>query len=313
MKRITLTDVKGLLVGHSESKRYRTGCTAILSPLGAVASAYNPGFAPGSCETDLLKPENGVEVIHGLVFSGGSAFGISAASGVMRFLRENEIGLDVGDLRVPLVPAAVIYDYPANKSKGSLPDQSLGFEAAQSADTKAVLSGPFGAGVSACSGKVGGAQLCSPSGIGSYGVAEHEVQVAALAVVNPLGSVIEPETGEVISGLKRPQGGLAGRQEILEAVKGLGKASFAGNTVLIAVATNVRLTKLDAYRLARMASAGVPRAVYPAQTMFDGDTIFALSTNSGPSAPLSYLGALAAEVVSRAIVESVPKTKRNLK
>jgi L-aminopeptidase/D-esterase-like protein len=307
MKEITLTDIKGLLVGHCESQTAKTGCTVIIAPDGAVASGSNPGFAPGSRETDLLKPENSVQKIQGLCFAGGSAFGLAAAGGVVRFLRERGLGYDTGSIKVPLVPAAVIYDYPYNQSGGLLPDESMGYEAAKSASVSPVESGPYGAGYSAASGKIGEPDLSSLSGIGSYGLEVTGLQIAALAVVNPLGSIIDPENGSVISGLRTSEGGLASREEIIGALAKLPveDGTFRSNTVIVAVATNASLSKLGLYRLSLMAATGLARTLYPAHTLFDGDTVFALSTCTGPTVSPSWLGALAAEVVSRAILKSV--------
>lgn len=314
MRHVTISQIDGFFVGQSENRASGTGCTVILTPAGAVASAYNPGFAPGSRETDLLKPENTIEKIHGLLLAGGSAFGLAAADGVIKFLKEKNIGLNTGFVLVPLVPAAVIYDYPGNISEGALPDSSMGYLAAVQAGKKPVASGPFGAGLSATAGKAAGAGRASPSGIGSFGYADSDLMVAALCVVNPFGSVIEPESGRIISGLKRPDGSLANREEILEAIK---DSSFkmvnsgAGNTVLVAVGTNARLSKIGAYRLARMASAGLNRAIYPCGLVYDGDTVFVLSSNTGPEADEAWLGALAAEAVARAIVESALYYEKN--
>jgi L-aminopeptidase/D-esterase-like protein len=189
-----------------------------------------------------------------------------------------------------------------------LPNAALGYEAAVSASDAPVRSGPFGAGYSASSGKIGDPSLSSPSGLGSMGYQIGDLQIAALAVVNPLGSLIDPENGAILSGLKNPGGGLATREGILRALSAL---SWLGdptprNTTLVVVATNAALDKLDLFRLSLMASAGIARAVYPAYTPFDGDTVFALSTGLGPPANLAWLGALAAEAVSQAIVNSVP-------
>ncbi|MDR1607987.1 MAG: P1 family peptidase [Deltaproteobacteria bacterium] len=311
MTPITISEIEGFLVGHQEDQKLKTGCTAILGSVNLVASAYTPGFAPGSREMDLLKPESLVQSINGLLLSGGSSFGLAAATGVVKFLLEKNIGFPVGELVVPIVPGAVIFDYPANQSQGRLPDAAMGYAAAAKASQEPVLSGPYGAGYSAASGKIGDLSLSSPSGLGSYGLAaQNGLKVAVLAVVNPLGSVINPKNGQIISGFRRPNGQLASRGEILAALntaKAPDSQPETGHTVLVAVGTNAKIDKLGAYRLARMAGCGIARAIYPAHLMFDGDTVFALSSNLGPSVELSYLGALAADLVSEAIVRSVPK------
>ncbi|MDR1084759.1 MAG: P1 family peptidase [Deltaproteobacteria bacterium] len=306
---VTLGEIEGFLVGHSADLTAETGCTVILCPQGAVASAYTPGFAPGSRETELLRPEGMVEIIHGLILTGGSAFGLAAADGVVRFLREKGLGLATPYQKVPCVAGAVIYDYPGNKSKGTLPDALMGYRACQAAESGPVESGPAGVGTSAESGKLGGRDLSSPSGLGSFGVKTGDgLIMTALAAVNPLGSIVSPNTGAIISGLKTPKGNLATRTEILETLNSLAENNHPGQTVLVAVGTNARINKLDAYRLAKMAGCGLARAVFPAHLLFDGDTVFALSTATGPTKDISYLGALAAEVVSEAIVRSVPQS-----
>lgn len=310
MAEITLSQLDGFYVGQAEDRQAGTGCTAILTPEGAVASYHLPGFAPGSRETDLLRPDSLTPVIHGLLLTGGSAFGLAAASGVVKFLREQGVGYDTGFMRVPLVPAAVIFDYPGNKSNGALPDEAMGYRAAAAADKSPVPNGPFGAGLSAACGKLAGPDRSSPSGIGSYGLTTDDgLMVAALAVVNPLGGVLDPDTGVVISGPRQEDGLLADKKEIMEILRSRTIMSTAepGHTVLVAVGTNARLDKLGAHRLARMASAGMARVVYPAHLMHDGDTVFALSSNTGPEVDPSWLGALAADVVSRAIVNSTPR------
>jgi L-aminopeptidase/D-esterase-like protein len=242
-----------------------------------------------------------------LALSGGSAFGLASATGVVRYLQENGFGLPVGSIRIPLVPAAVIYDYPANQSAGRRPDEAMGYQAAANASRAPVVSGPYGAGYSAASGQICGRALASPSGLGSAGLAGSSgLKVAVLVVVNPLGSVVNPQTGAIISGLKRSDGNsLADRSEILRALA-QGTDPEVGRTVLVVVGTNAQLDKLGAYRLARMAGAGIARAIYPAHLLFDGDMVFALSSREGPQASISFLGALAAELVSQAIVNSVP-------
>jgi L-aminopeptidase/D-esterase-like protein len=231
---------------------------------------------------------------------------LAAATGVVRFLREKGAGFATGPIRVPIVPAAVIYDYPANLSNGALPDEAMGYAAAVNASSAPALSGPLGAGFSAASGLLGGPNGASPSGLGSFGEARpNGLKVAALVVVNSLGSVVNPQTGAIVSGLISSKGGLATRSEILGVLE-KSPPTRPGQTVLAVVATNAPLDKLNAFRLARMACCGLSRAIFPAHLMFDGDVVFALSLGSGPEANISYLGALAAEILSEAILRSVP-------
>jgi L-aminopeptidase/D-esterase-like protein len=319
MREITISEVDGLLAGHAEESEARTGCTAIVAPQGAACGACSPGFAPGSRETEAVRPEALTGQAHGVVLAGGSAYGLAAASGVAGALRDMGIGYDAGPLRVPVVPAAVIFDYPGNLSGGRLPDEGTGRRAAEAASREPLAGGARGAGVSALSGRVAGPGLASPSGVGSFGVElPSGLQVAAVAVVNSLGSVVDPATGRIVSGARLPGGGLAGRAEIMRllaetdppAGPGAPEASGGGGparaTVIAAVAVNSPLGRLGAFRLARMAAAGMARAVYPAHLLFDGDTVFALATSGGPACGASWLGALAADVLSEAILRSVP-------
>ncbi|MDR2826701.1 MAG: P1 family peptidase [Candidatus Adiutrix intracellularis] len=301
----SLSQVDGFWVGHAENSTARTGCTAILTPEGAVASFFTPGFAPGSRETELLKPESTPQNIHGLLLTGGSAFGLAAATGIVKFLREKGVGLNTGTIQIPLVPGAVIYDYPQNLSQGLLPDENMGYEAAKKASKKALKNGPYGAGFSASSGKAAGPEFSSPSGLGSAGLVENKLQLAALVIVNPLGSLINPHTGVIISGIRTKGGQLATREEILDLLKDP-PPQKPGHTILVAIGTNARLDKLGAFRLARLAASGLTRSIFPSHLLFDGDIIFSLSSNTGPLVNENWLGAMAAELVSQAVINSVP-------
>jgi L-aminopeptidase/D-esterase-like protein len=314
VREITISEVDGLLAGHAEEPEARTGCTAVLAPKGAAGACWTPGFAPGSRETEALRPESLTGLVHGVSLAGGSAFGIACASGVARALMEDGFGFDTGAVKVPVVAAAVIYDYPGNLSRGALPDEGTGRVAAANASRAPLPGGPRGAGVSACSGRIAGTDLMSPSGIGVFGVElPSGLQLAALAVVNPLGSVTDRNTGGVLSGARLPSGGLAGRDEIMRMLEGMDPSAGTGDggvteaTTLAVVATNAPLGRIGSLRLARMAAAGIARVVYPAHLLFDGDTVFALATGGGPPCGESWLGAMAADVLAEAVMRSVPK------
>ncbi|MDR2386108.1 MAG: P1 family peptidase [Deltaproteobacteria bacterium] len=311
-KEITITSIEGLTVGHQVDQEAKTGCTVLLAPKGVKAACFNPGFAPGSRETDLLNPKNSHAAIHGLCLAGGSAFGLAAASGVVEFLWENGFGLDLGFIKIPLVPAAVIFDYPINRSHGTLPNQGMGYQAAQKATSAPVISGPFGVGYSAYSGKLGGVKRSSPSGLGSYGLEVNGVKLAALAAVNPFGSVINHLSGLPLSGYRNSRGKIYSREKIFQTLLKYAQAeapSGPSNTVLIILATDACLSPIDLHRLAIMASAGIARSIYPAFTPYDGDIVFSLTTDDcpGEKVDLTWLGALAQDVVSQAIVNSIPK------
>lgn len=319
---ITIVDIPNLLFGCWTDNVNKTGCSVILAPTGAVASACFTGFAPAVYESEILNPKNPNPLIHGLVLTGGSAFGLASCVGVTQYLKSIGVGLDTGDTKVPIVTGAAIYDYPYNLSKGTLPDANSGYAAAEKAamvtlgktpgsgpvSVSPPESGPFGPGISARAGKIGEPDLSSQSGVGHYGFEFDDLQVAAMAVVNPMGSIVNPLDGKIISGLRTPDGRLADHYDILETLKKrLSNDSklFRKNTVLVVVATNAALTKTDAHRLAIMASHGISRAIFPAGTYFDGDAIFFLSSQTGPPAEMAYLGALAAEAVSLAILKSI--------
>ncbi|MEW6266348.1 MAG: P1 family peptidase [Thermodesulfobacteriota bacterium] len=298
---MTLTDISGLLVGHATDEANHTGCTAVLCPEGAAAGVEVRGFAPGTRETDLLSPLARVDMVHGILLTGGSAFGLAAATGVVRWLKENGYGLETLFAKVPLVPAAVIFDLNFNQSLGQ-PDEAMGYQAASQASRRPVAQGCVGAGAGATCGKLAGFHRAMKSGLGSASLALGKLKVAALAVVNPLGSVLDPETAEVIAGLRTPDGaGLEDRAGILRALTDLIVPASESNTVLAVVATDAALTKLQAGRVAKMASAGLSRVIRPAHLMYDGDVVFALATGQGPAADENVVGALAAEVLARAV------------
>ncbi|MBW2091405.1 MAG: P1 family peptidase [Deltaproteobacteria bacterium] len=300
---MTLTDVAGIRVGQVTDQINRTGCTAILCPEGAAAGMELRGMAPGSRETHLFDPLTRTEEIHGVLLTGGSAFGLAAASGVMRWLSENGYGLETSCGRVPLVPAAVIYDLFFNQSFG-LPDEAMGYEAARIASTDPVEQGCVGAGTGATAGKLAGIDRAMKTGVGSAGFEAGGVKVAALAVANPVGDVVDPENGEILAGVRSPDGRtISGAMSALKAGASI-LAAPASNTVLGVVATEARLTKIQAARAARMAACGFARAIRPASTLHDGDMVFVLATCKGPAVDENIIGALGAEVLAKAIASA---------
>jgi L-aminopeptidase/D-esterase-like protein len=301
---LTLTAVDGILVGHATDERHRTGCTAILCPEGATPGAHVCGFAPGTREVALCDPLNRADQVQGVLLSGGSAFGLDAASGVVRWLTERDRGLPTLYGRVPLVPSAIIYDLNFNQSRG-LPDAAMGYQAAQNASAEPVPQGCVGAGTGATCGKMAGFDRAMKSGLGSAGVFWRDVQVAALAVVNPLGSVLDADTGRIIAGGRTADGrALASLHEVLSVFTDMMALSYLAstNTVLGVVATNARLSKIQAARVARMAAAGIAQTIRPAHTLFDGDVVFCLATGRGPAGEENLIGALGAEMMARAVV-----------
>ena len=300
---MSLTAVAGLKVGHWTHVEAATGCTAILCPPeGCVASGSVRGSAPGSRETALLAPEKSVERIHALVLSGGSAFGLAAAQGVVDFLEAQNVGLETPFAKVPIVPAAVIYDLGVGDPKVR-PGPAEGRYAAEHASSEPVASGRIGAGAGATCGKYAGFDKAQLSGLGN---AVREVQgatLAALAVVNPVGDIVDPQTGQVVAGAREP-GGTRPVGEMLEFFTP-SSAIPGTNTTLVVVATDAPLSKIQAKVLADSAHVGIARVTRPSHTLHDGDTSFALSTGTGPEVPLMLLTVAVQETVAAAILDAV--------
>jgi L-aminopeptidase/D-esterase-like protein len=298
----TITAVPGIRVGHAQSDEALTGCTVILCEAGAVGGVDQRGGAPGTRETDLLRPMHRVEKVHGVLLTGGSAFGLDAAGGVMRYLEERGIGFDVGVARVPIVPAAVIFDLAIGRADVR-PDTALAYQACLNASTDPVVEGNVGAGTGATLGKILGMQHATKSGVGSACVEIGAgLFVGAMAVVNALGDVVDPHNGAIIAGA-RSEDGFADTLQVMRQLYATSPVS-ANNTVIGVVATNAKSSKEETNKVAQMAHDGLARAVRPAHTMYDGDTIFALSTGDR-SADVNLIGAFAAEVFAEAIVRAV--------
>lgn len=302
-----LTDISGILVGHASDFQALTGCTAILCPGGAVAGVDIRGSASGTQEIEVLRPDHVTPVIHAILLSGGSAFGLEAAAGVRRFLAEKGIGFRTGGGIVPLVPSAILYDLEMIRG-GVRPDREMGFAAARSATAEPVKEGNYGAGTGATVGKAYGLKQAMKSGVGTTSQtltgAYAGVRVAALAVVNAFGDVRDPATAKIVAGARLAPDSRDFADGAL-AVKSGSKAGFAGqNTTLVVVATDAQLTKVQASKLAQQAQLGMARSIYPVNTLFDGDTVFALSVGS-KNADVNALGVAAAEVVSQAILRAV--------
>jgi L-aminopeptidase/D-esterase-like protein len=265
------------------------------------------GGAPGTRETDLLNPVNLVQKIHAVILSGGSAFGLDSAGGVMQYLEEKKIGFDVGVTSVPIVCGAVLFDLTIGDFKVR-PDKKMGYEACLNAGNKKCPQGNIGAGAGATVGKILGMRSAMKSGLGSYALQAGDLKVGALVAVNCLGDVIDPETGEKLAGpLTEKNIAPADTEEIMIQAYAEKKNLFSGNTTIGVVATNAALDKAQAGKIASMAQNGYARTMRPAHTMFDGDTIFALSTGS-VAADLSVVGLLAARVMERAVVAAVKNT-----
>jgi L-aminopeptidase/D-esterase-like protein len=298
-----ITDVRGILVGQAEYREGGTGCTVVVCEAGAVAGVDVRGGAPATRETDCLDPSNLVEKVHAVVLAGGSAFGLAAATGVVRCLEERGIGYDVGVARVPIVPAACLIDLAVGDPKVR-PDADLGFRACAAASADAPARGVAGAGTGATVGpKIVGAPRMMKGGIGSASCRAGDLVVGAIVAVNPFGDVLEAETGGIIAGtLNAARDGFVGAINLF-AEMGMGSA-LSSNTTIGVVATNARLDKAQARRVAMMGHDGIARTIVPAHTTFDGDSLFCMATGE-VTAQVSHVGALAALVVARAIVDAV--------
>lgn len=302
-----LTDVAGLRVGHFTDTRRPTGCTVVLAEAGAVCGVDVRGGAPGTRETDLLDPARSVQQVHALVLSGGSAFGLDSATGVVRYLEEKGIGFPVGVGAVPIVPAAILFDLGVGDWKVR-PDANAGYAAARAAAPGPLAEGSVGAGAGATVGKLHGLSRAMKGGIGTVSLRlPGGGVVAALVAANPLGDVVDPATGRPLAGLRTADGkAMRGTLEALLAGEAPGRPLPGENTAIGVVATNVALTKGEATRVAQMAHDGLARAIRPVHTPWDGDTLFALSTGGVRLEDAALLvGALAAEAVARAVVRAV--------
>jgi len=300
----SLTDVAGLAVGHAAEPGRDTGCTVVLCPQGVVCGAAVRGGAPGTRETDLLRPENTVQLVHAVLLTGGSAFGLDAAGGVMRWLDEHGHGLAVGPARVPIVPAAVLFDLWLGDSR-IRPGAATGYAACMAAATAPPLQGNAGAGLGATVGKLFGIARAMKGGIGTASLRLGSFTVGALVAVNALGDVID-EQGRVIAGVRSEDGrSLLGSTAAVMAGAGPAPMMAGMATTLGIVATDAQLTKAQATALAGLAHHGLSRAINPV-TVHDGDTLFALATGgAGVPDDLNALGLLAAEAMARAIRNAV--------
>ncbi len=302
----SLTAVEGIKVGHHTLSERPTGCTVVLVETGAVAGVDVRGAAPGTRETDLLDPVNTVEKVHAIVLSGGSAFGLDTASGVVRYLEEKDIGFDVGIAKVPIVPAAILFDLGIGGKPSVRPGVECGYLAAKAATSGSVSEGNVGAGAGATVGKAMGSARAMKAGMGTAAIRlPGGLVVAALVAANAWGDIIDPETGDVVAGVRTEDGkGFADVRNLVRS-GALAEAFRGRNTTIGVVATNAKLTKTQATKVAQMAHDGLARAVQPAHTPVDGDTLFAVATGTWDGNPhLLIIGELAAQATAMAIVRA---------
>ena len=316
MHKGSIVDVHGIKVGHFTDPRRPTGCTVVLAPDGTVGGVDVRGAAPGTRETDLLSPLNAVPGVHAVLLSGGSAFGLDAAGGVMRWLELQGVGVEIGvdaqgaQIRVPIVPAAILFDLMVGDSR-IRPDADAGFAACVAASNMvsgaAPAEGNVGAGAGATVGKLFGFGRAMRGGIGSASLSAGGFTVGALVAVNAVGDVIDPLSGHVVAGARTRDGsGLHGTARAMVAGDVLTHLQSGAATTIGVIATDARLDKAGATKLAQMAHDGLARCINPVHTQADGDTLFALATGSaGRSANLTLLGTLAAEVMTIAVLRAV--------
>jgi L-aminopeptidase/D-esterase-like protein len=306
-----ITDVPGLRVGHAHDLEALTGCTVVLCEAGAVGGVDQRGGAPGTRQTDAMQPLHLVNAVHAVVLAGGSAFGLEAATGVMRYLEERGVGFDVRVARVPIVPAAILFDLGIGRAE-IRPDAAMGYLACLNATTSRPAEGNVGAGAGATVGKILGMAQAMKSGLGTASIDLGGVIVGALAAVNAFGDVIDPSTGQIIAGARQaassqaPAGEFADTLQVMRASLSQPPMQFGArqHTVIGVVATNALLNKEQTNKVAQMAQDGLARTVRPAHTMLDGDTIFALATGER-SVDVNIVGAFAAEVMAQAILSAV--------
>jgi L-aminopeptidase/D-esterase-like protein len=307
-----ITDVAGIKVGNFTETRRPTGCTVIICEEGAVGGVDVRGAAPGTRETDLLDPLNTVKEVHAIVLSGGSAFGLEAATGVMRYLEEKQIGVTVGAARVPIVPAAILFDLGVGDPK-IRPNAEAGYKACQAATNKPPAEGNVGAGAGATIGKLFGLKRAMKGGLGTASIkltdskTNSNLTVGAIVAVNAVGDVIDPATGRAIAGARTSDGkSLLGAMTAILKGEPLPPSLGGAATTIGLIATDVNLDKAQATKVAQMAHDGLARTINPVHTAADGDTIFTLATGKSSWTPnITLIGALAAEAMAQAVVRAV--------
>lgn len=303
-----LTDVDGIKVGHYTETRRPTGCTVILTERGAVAGVDVRGSAPGTHETDLLSPLNTVEKIHAIVLTGGSAFGLETTAGVMQYLEEQRIGYETRVAKIPIVPAAVLFDLALGDAR-IRPDKRSGYLASKAAKARACEEGNVGAGAGATVGKLFGMDRAMKGGLGAASIQAGPVTVAALVIVNAFGDVLDSANGAILAGARTPDG-----KALVNSIEQIRQGRYpppkaqGENTTIGVVATNAGLNKSQAAKMAQMAHDGLARSINPVHTPQDGDTLFAISTG-GAAASLTLLGSLAADVVAQAVRRAILRAK----
>ncbi len=307
MEQVNFSSINGIKVGHAQNFEAATGCTVILCEEGAVAGVDVRGGSPGTRETDALNPVNIRKTIHAVLLAGGSAFGLDAAAGVMQYLEERHIGRDVKVTKVPIVCGAILFDLKCGDFR-IRPDKAMGYEACRNAVAGDFSIGSVGAGTGATVGKIRGPKFAMKGGIGSFALKSDDLVVGAVMAVNCVGDVYDAETGRIIAGLLSEDRKSVGGTEDFILERSSGKDLFSENTIIGAVVTNAILTKAEANKLASVSQDGIARAVYPAHTTFDGDTIFTMATGK-INADFNAVSIMAVRAVEKAILEAVKRAE----
>lgn len=303
LKEISINEFSGLKIGNAENKTAGTGCTVFIFENGAAAGISVRGGGAASRESELLKPLAAAEKINAILLSGGSAFGLDSAGGVMQYLEERNIGFDVGVTKVPLVCQSCIFDLTVADAF-TRPDKKMGYEACVNAEKFNYRDGNFGAGTGATVGKLSGMSHCMKSGIGSYAVQLGEIKIGAVAAVNSLGDIYDHKNGKKVAGFISSEKKLLSTSEIFYGNYNVAENRFVENTTISVILTNAEFNKTKLCKISDMAHNGYARSINPLHTTADGDTIYSVSLGN-VKADLDVIGTLAAEVVSEAILKAV--------
>ncbi len=308
MKEISITEIENVSIGNAQDFAGGTGCTVILCERGAPTGVDVRGGAPASRETDLLDPVATVDRIHAVLLSGGSAFGLDAAAGVMEYLERKNVGFDAGVAKVPIVCQSSLFDLVVG-SAAARPDKAMGYQACVDSESNRPQEGNVGAGTGATVGKYHGLNYMMKSGLGIYAVQLGELKLAAIVAVNALGDVFDPETGKIIAGMLTPDlTGFANTELAMYSQYSNKKDLFTGNTTIGAIVTNGKFNKVQAAKIAAMAQNGYAKAIFPVHTTADGDSIYAMSVGD-VEADINVVGTLAAKVTAKAVARAVSQAE----
>lgn len=309
MEKVEISEIDKITIGQAQNFDAATGCTVLICETGAVCGVDVRGGSPGTRDTDALNPINNRKCVHAVLLSGGSAFGLDAAGGVMKYLEERKIGRDVGVTVIPNVCAAILFDLKCGDSK-IRPDEKMGYKACVNAFNKQpLISGNFGAGTGATIGKTRGVDFAMKGGLGKCAYRQGDLVVGAVIAVNCVGDIIDNKTGKILAGARNDDGkSFAGSENVILSEYQRKTDFFTGNTIIGCVVTNAALDKAQATKLASLGQNGIARTVRPAHSVYDGDTVFSMCTGEVEAA-LDAVGILAAMAVEEAIIDAIKSAK----